>query len=261
MYDHHTADRDEHYDRRRLLDGEKRDSVLELREVQRYGEDSYGDPDYVSIYGLSPGEWYSKGVRLLGRTAVECTRDVLANAIAKDVAALRAKAPDADALVVDLFAGSGNTLYWLLRHLASATGIGFESDPGVFKLTSQNVRFLGLPVEIKNTDYRSGLSAISLTTGQLLIAFIAPPWGAALIETDGLDLRFTTPPITEIVDSLIGAFAHNPILFPIQIHETVTDVSLDEVKSRFDWSMVRIYGLNAAGQNHGILLGAKGWTP
>ena len=62
------------YNRELLLSGEKRNAVLDLWEVQRYGTDSYGDPDYVSIYGLPPADWYEKGIRLLGRTAVELTR-------------------------------------------------------------------------------------------------------------------------------------------------------------------------------------------
>ena len=75
------------YDRQLLL-GPKRDVVLELWEVQRYGSDSYGDAAYVSIYGLPPTTWHEKGIRLLGRTAVECTRDPLADAIGRDTAAL-----------------------------------------------------------------------------------------------------------------------------------------------------------------------------
>jgi len=111
------------YDRQLLLRGVKRNAVLELREVQRYGADSYDDPNYVAIYGMRPDEWHEKGVRLLGRTAVECTRDALADAIGKDVAGVVATAPHPTRpLVVDLFAGSGNTLYWLMRHLAGARG-------------------------------------------------------------------------------------------------------------------------------------------
>jgi hypothetical protein len=58
------------YDRWFLL-GEKRNVPLALWEVEQYGRDSFGDPDYVSIYGLAPCEWYARGVRILGRTAVE----------------------------------------------------------------------------------------------------------------------------------------------------------------------------------------------
>jgi hypothetical protein len=39
-----------------------------------------------------------------------------------------------------------------------------------------------------------------------LVAFLAPPWGDALSKTSGLDLRRTTPPLTEIVDFLIDKF-------------------------------------------------------
>jgi hypothetical protein len=56
-----------------LLEGEKRNTVLDLMEVQRYGIESWGDPDYVCIYGLRPTDWYGRGIRILGRTAVECT--------------------------------------------------------------------------------------------------------------------------------------------------------------------------------------------
>jgi hypothetical protein len=42
------------YDRELLLLGAKRNAVLDLWEVQRYGSDSYGDTDYVSVYGMRP---------------------------------------------------------------------------------------------------------------------------------------------------------------------------------------------------------------
>jgi 16S rRNA G966 N2-methylase RsmD len=248
------------YDRQFLLDGTKRNTVLELWEVERYGADCYGDADYVSVYGMRPAEWHAKGARLLGRTAVECTRDGLGDAIGKDVAAVASQASQtAEPLVVDLFAGSGNTLYWLLRNLGTTRGLGFELDATVFRHTQHNLEALGLPIEIVNTDYRSGLSAV-LVVNQLLITFIAPPWGHALNRISGLDLRHTTPPITEIVEFLFNAFAHSRHLCAIQVHETVHPESMADLKSRFDWSALRVYGLNAPGENHGMLLGAKGWT-
>ena len=104
-----------------MLFGAKREATLDLWEVQRYGAESYGDTDHVSVYGMRPAEWYARGIRLLGRTAVECTRDVLADAIAMDVAALAGSAPSASGtLVIDPFVGSGNTLYWIMRRLPGA---------------------------------------------------------------------------------------------------------------------------------------------
>jgi hypothetical protein len=55
------------FDRELLLLGAKRNAVPHLGEVQRYGSDSYGDTDYVSIYGMRPADWHAKGARLLGR--------------------------------------------------------------------------------------------------------------------------------------------------------------------------------------------------
>ena len=250
------------YDRELLLGDAKRNAVLEMWEVQRYGSDSYGDADYVAVYGLRPAEWYAKGARLLGRTVVECTRDVLADAIGKDVARVGAISPSmAGVLVIDPFAGSGNTLYWLLRHLPNARGVGFESDAGVFRLTRQNMAALALPIDILNTEYQPGLAGVLVAPEELLIAFIAPPWGDALDRTSGLDLRRTTPPIIEIVDVLLHTFSRNRLLCAIQVHEIVLPVSLAEVRARFEWSSLRVYELNAPGQNHGILLGTRGWTP
>jgi hypothetical protein len=250
------------YDRKLLLGGSKRNAVLEMWEVLRYGSDSFGNADHVSVYGMRPADWYAKGVRLLGRTAVECTRDAVADAIGKDVAGVAAMAPQKSrALVVDPFAGSGNTLYWLLRHLPGARGLGFESDAGVFQLTRQNIAALALPIDVLNTNYLSGLTGMSVASDELLIAFIAPPWGDALDRTSGLDLRRTTPPLAEIVDVLLHRFSESRVLCAIQVHEIVDLGSMAEVRSRFEWSSLRVYELNAPGQNSGILLGTKGWAP
>ena len=250
------------YDRRLLLGDAKRNALLELWEVQRYGIDSYGDADYVSIYGMRPVEWHAKGVRLLGRTAVECTRDNLADAIGKDVAATAATAPaTARVLVLDPFAGSGNTLYWLLRHIPGARGRGFELDASVFQLTRRNLEALELPIDILNTDYESALATTSVATDELLIIFIAPPWGDALDGTSGLDLRRTTPPIADIVDFLLRRFSENRLLCAVQVYEVVHPGSLAELRARFDWSRLCVYDLNAPGENHGVLVGTKGWTP
>jgi hypothetical protein len=249
------------YDRQLLLLGAKRNQVLELWEVQRYGTDSYGDSDYVSIYGLPPATWYEKGIRLLGRTAVECTRDQLGDAIGSDVATAANSAPPAAGVtVIDPFAGSGNTLYWILRHLPQAQGLGYELDQAVYQLTERNLSILGLPLEVVNADYVEALPELSVPDGQLLIAFIAPPWGTALSVSDGLDLRITTPPVIEIVDSLAQRFS-NRLLFSIQVYERIEPASLAELTARFDWSALRIYDFNPPGQNHGLLLGSRGWRP
>jgi hypothetical protein len=48
-------------------------------------------------------------------------------------------------------------------------------DTKVFRLTQHSVDALALPIDILNADYRSGLSGISVSVNQPVVAFIAPP--------------------------------------------------------------------------------------
>jgi hypothetical protein len=244
------------YDRQLLLLGAKRNSVLALWEVKRHGTDSFQDEDYVSVYGMRPDEWYAKGIRILGRTAVECTRDALGDAIGKNIAVVAGKAGiSTRGVVIDPFAGSANTLVWILRHLPGARGLGFELDPIVFELTTKNRAVLGLPIGYQNTDYRIGLGSAAAATDELVIAFIAPPWVDALSRTTGLDLRRTAPPIMEIVELLARRFANNRLLCAVQVYEALEAESFAELRTLFDWSALHVYNLNQPGENHGLLLG------
>jgi hypothetical protein len=249
------------HDRDYLLSAGKRNDVLALWEVLQYGRDSFGDPDYVAVYGLKPADWYARGIRLLARTAVECTRDALADRIGRDISALAATVPAVSgSVVVDPFAGSANTLYWIARHVGGRQAIGFESDLGVFELTARNLAIVDFDLTLSHVGYEAGLKALRVSQDHLLIAFVAPPWGDALSETSGLDLRQTQPPAPEIVDLIAETFPAHKVLLAVQVHETVVPSSLSAVTSRCAWSALNGYELNAPGQNHGLLLGTLGWT-
>jgi hypothetical protein len=245
------------YDRWFLL-GAKRSEMLALWEVEQYGRDSFGDPDYVSIYGCKPREWHARGVRMLGRTAVECTRDRLASQIGRDIAAVARGVP-AVPLALDLFAGSGNTLYWIRRHTGAHRGVGFELDPAVFELTRRNVSLMDLGIDLRHDSYQHGLRSLREPVEKLLIVFVAPPWGHALGPGTGLDLRRTQPPVAEVIDVTIGILGRHKLLFAVQVFETVEPDSLAELTARFPWWAAQAYDLNAAGQNHGLILASWGW--
>ena len=53
------------YDRDFLLSPEKRNQIVELWEVEKYGRDCFNDPNHVHLYGMPPKEWYERGVRIL----------------------------------------------------------------------------------------------------------------------------------------------------------------------------------------------------
>ena len=62
------------------------------------------------------------------------------------------------------------------------------------------------------------------------------------------------------VRALARRFGVHRLLCAIQVHEVVLPVSMAELRARFEWSTLRVYELNAPGQNHGILLGTRGWA-
>ena len=249
-------------DRALLLHGSKRNEVLTLAEIEGYGRDSFGDADYVSIYGMRPREWYSRGIRLLGRTAVECTGDPLGDHIGLDVASVTALLPSTSQwLVIDPFAGSCNTLFWILRHLPKSEGVAFESDRQVFELTRRNLDALGHRIEVVHGDYVRLLGERRAPEDQGVVVFIAPPWGTALDEVEGLDLRRTTPPIGEIIERIVRQFPRHKLIFATQLYEKVNAASLVQIQTQFDWSELHIFDIDEKGRNHGILLGTKGWAP
>ena len=244
------------YDRALLLHGAKCNKVLTLAEVEQYGLDSFADADYVRIYGMPPKEWYPRGIRLLGRTAVECTRDALADLIGRDVA--RRRPLVTHYVVIDPFAGSCNTLYWILRHVPNSEGIAFELDPQVYELSKRNTAYLDRKIDLTHGDYEALVADCQVAPDASVIVFVAPPWGTALDEAAGLDLGATQPPITHIVDWFGRKFADHPLLFAIQVYEKISRDSLLKVQGLMDWSELCIYDINIPGRNHGVLLGARG---
>jgi len=74
-------------------------------------------------------------------------------------------------------------------------------------------------------------------------------------------LRRTEPPITVIVERIAQRYPDRQLLFATQVYEKIDRASLGELEGTFDWSQLNVYGFNATGHNHGILLGTKGWTP
>jgi hypothetical protein len=257
-----SEDRKPVYDRALLLHGPKRDEVLTLEEVRQYGIDSFSDPDYVRIYGMAPTAWYGQGIRLLGRTAVECTRDALGNRIGRDIASIAATLPKTTHFtVVDPFAGSCNTLYWILRYVPNSQGMACEFDSQVYELTKRNIAGLDRTIDLQHGDYQSLLADRHLPPDNVLIFFIAPPWGTALDEVAGLDLRRTPPPVTDIIGDITRTYPSQRVLLTTQVYEKLNPTSLRDVQALLDWSELRVYDLNDAGKNHGILLGTSGWKP
>jgi hypothetical protein len=136
-----------------------------------------------------------------------------------------------------------------------------ESDRQVYGLTKRNLAGLDRTIDLQNGDYQSLLRAYRLPPDDGLIFFIAPPWGTALDEVAGLDLRCTTPPINDVIEFIKTRHPTRRMLLAIQVYEKLEPTSLHEVQALLNWWDLRVYDLNDAGKNHGILLGTSGWKP
>ena len=249
------------YSRDFLLSPEKRNQLIELWEVEKYGSDCFGDPDHVHLYGMAPREWYERGVRILARTCLEAVKDPLGNKIGKDIAEVVARAPGEWPLgVVDPFAGSCNGLYAILRYLPGSKGIGFEVEPAVFDLTMRNIAHLKAPIELLQGSYKTLVNAKKYPADHRVIVFLAPPWGDALQPAIGLRLDRTKPPILEIVEDFEHVYGSQPVLYVTEVHEMNEPTALKAVEAAFDWTDLRIYDVNVPGLQHGILLGTRRWT-
>jgi len=251
---------DRNYNRDFLLSAEKRNQLIELWEVEKYGRDSFGDPDHVHLYGMTPKEWYGRGVRILARTCLEAVKDSLGNKIGADIAEALASAPGNQPVgVVDPFAGSCNGLIAILRHLPGAKGIGFELESAVFGLTKRNIAHLKVPIELVLGSYKDLVGLRGHPADHIVVVFLAPPWGDALHPVTGLHLDRTKPPILEIVRDFEQVYGSQPVLYVTEIHEVNEPIALKTVEAAFDWTDLRIYDVNVPGLQHGILLGACRW--
>ena len=82
--------------------------------------------------------------------------------------------------------------------------------------------------DLRHDSYQHGLQALGQPGEDLLIVFVALPWGHALSDRSWLDLRRTQPPVAEVINISTDVLGNNKLLFAIQLHETVEPVSLAE---------------------------------
>jgi hypothetical protein len=249
------------FDRDHVLFGPLRDAMLDLEQVRRYGATVFGDPDAISLYGMTPGAWYERGVRLVGRTMVECTRDSLSELIAADIAEVAEAAPERPAMMLDPFAGSGNTLHWVHRALPDVAAVGVELDPVIWENSRHNLDLVGSSIDWRHGSYLDALDDLDPSPDGTAILFVGPPWGHGFDATTGLDFARTIPPVREIVERIFASLPRTPLLVAVQAFERIEPSSLEAVRSLFDWSELRTYSLNPPGRNPATLLGTRGWTP
>ena len=223
--------------REELLGFLKRDRELSFRDVRRAGWALANDPNDLSMFGLTPPVWYFFGIRMIGRTAVEMTRDLHADFIGHSVR--ETLAPYGPVFnVIDAFAGSGNLLFHVARALDARRMVGLDVTPDVIGRTQRNFRRLRLlgklgrsKVEFHPQDWST---ATDFFNGQSTLFILAPPWGDAFSEK-GLDLSRTSPPVLEILDALAKKVGNGPAFALIQTNPIMINESLEAVRRAYKW--------------------------
>ena len=209
---------------------------LTLREIRRAGHVLAGDPNDLRIFGMAPIAWYALGIRILGRTAVEVTRDQHAGFLAKSVAHTLASEGHRISDIIDPFVGSGNLLYHLLRATKATRGCGLDINADIIALTERNFSRLRLLRKLRHARLtflrRDWSQSPSCIENRATLVIVCPPWGDAFDEA-GLDLRKTKPPVPDVLQTLRGRMRSGPIFALIQTHPSMVTESVDAIKQDY----------------------------
>jgi len=182
---------------------------------------------------MGPLAWYVLGFRILGRTAVEVTRDQHAQFLARSVAGTLDSHGYRIADLIDPFVGSGNLLYHFLLATKASRGVGLDINADVLALTERNFSRLHLLGRLRHTSVtfrrQDWSQSPSYIENRATLVIVHPPWGDAFNKA-GLDLRKTTPPVSEILQTLRRRAGTAPIFAMIQIHPMMVTASLEAIK-------------------------------
>lgn len=248
--------------RSRLLSPPLNHKQLSPGEIWRAGRALADDPSDLRLFGMHPLVWYALGFRVLGRTAVEVTRDKQSMFLARSAADTLGSNGFSVADVIDPFVGSGNLFFHVLRAVHASRGVGLDTNGAVVDLTKRNfsrLRRLGrLGVESLELHEQDWTHAADYLESRPTLVVIDPPWGEGF-DAHGLDLRKTAPPVSEILEALSRRVGEAPVFVMIKIHPMMVAESVEEIKkeyysfptlksddpdvsSRVDYVLLRLYG-------------------
>lgn len=239
---------------RDALLGPKRATVLTVDEIREASRALYGDPEHLRIYGMPPDAFTARGIRILGRTAVECTTDPHATAIAEGVEAQMRALGVRRWSVVDLFAGSGNLLYHLAARTSADPVLGFERDPDIFALTRANLVAVGSRARLHLGAFEDELRAERIPADRPCVVCLHPPWGRGFRFDAGLDLRRTDPPTPDIVEAVEARLPEHALFLLHHIHERMVEASVEAVTRGWRIHVRRVTGGSPPGMNSAYLI-------
>lgn len=193
--------------------GELQEQTLDLNTIHEVGNAIFENRDHLQLFGLRPDQYSKLGISITGRTAIECVSDTDARSMATAVSQVLQQAKiQAEPVVLDLFAGSGNLLFHVATQLNTRRNIGFESNKIIFAHLKNNFAQIRFPALLENDHFEASLPKINLPTSQPLVVIIDPPWEDAFSFQHGLNLQATHPPIKQVMQ-FIRQIVPSPDIF------------------------------------------------
>ena len=166
------------------------EKMLEPREVELLWG-AFRPERRFQLYGLPLTEIFARGGQFSARMVIELTTDGAVESFIEDFPA----EIQAD-VVVDPFAGTGNSLYQITRKM-KAKGFGLEYSAQVQKSAAKMLAFLdgGDRVDLRHGTFPQDLSIDIIGDSRNVIMYVAPSWFGALIQGK-LDITLSNIPRT-----------------------------------------------------------------
>lgn len=134
-----------------------------------------------------------------------------------------------------------------------SSGVGFDSDPLVARLTARNLAIIASPWQVRCGSWLAfDPSSLADTIGTQVV-IVDPPWGRGHAP-QGLDLRATEPPVPDILAALIPQL-HLPTIWVIKAYEQTVPTSLAAITERLNHYQYVTLNCMVPGTNIGCLIG------
>jgi 16S rRNA G966 N2-methylase RsmD len=217
------------------------EEILTLNDILEVGSIFYGGRDLLSLYGMDPFSFNKKGIRLLGRTSIECAIDAQSIQIARFIKNLKDDFFHGKGVVLlDLFAGSGNSLYHITKKINPLESIGIESNEKIYNLTCENLRIVNSNSKLYFGDAFEVIKQLKFPKETPIFVFLDPPWGRGLSSKYGLDLMKTSPSVYKTIIDVQKTLPHNPLIFIIKTYEKMAHYSVVNIVDQFSYSSIKL---------------------
>ncbi|MBF0443786.1 MAG: RsmD family RNA methyltransferase [Oligoflexales bacterium] len=243
---------------RSLLLTKKRYEILSLSFLKECGRVFFDDENAISLFDLTPDEYYSRGIRISGQTCIECVVDKCCREIT-GILDFSKLDRSLDVHLVDMFSGSGNMFFHFCKRLDAKKRTLVESDPNIWMRQVENFRAIDFKATSICGDWTQVFKEENSKFPDMNCFLISPPWGDGFSFSHGLDLLKTSPSVVSILRSIesylkVGSIRNSSAYCFVHLYEVTTPGSLAFIHDNFDVIDQKIGKIMPFGSNIGFMV-------